>query len=382
MPLSAPDIFARLSEWPHRGVGTEEELEAREALITELTGEFDVEVKEEGFNAPTSYLPFLWLIGIMAIIAILGANYMPDIMMMLGALAFVSWFLFFDWRRSPIIWWGANRTTANLVASKGQGKNLFILMAHIDSAPASFAYRANQVPHFRFALFASTCVIALGVVFPLFASFGLNVNGAFISFGAALIALQLLLASMDFWRFGYTPGANDNLSGVAAATAAASRLWRRMPEDSEVRLVITTAEEAGMLGSQHYLNVHKNELKARKTYLVNIDTVGCENLRFVTKSGGFTPVNYQNALTHVADRVCRINQDFERVTPAHHHVGDFDSVWFARAGIPSVTLASYDDYGHMTGIHTPEDTIEKVDTNTMILAARFAEAIVRTCPNS
>lgn len=381
MSLKASDIFTRLSEWPHRGVGTEQELEARETLITELTGEFDVEIKEEGFNAPTSYLPFLWLSGFMSIVAVAGANYMPYIMVMLGAVAFASWYLYFDWRRSPLIWWGANQTTANLVASKGQGMNLFILMAHIDSAPASFAYRANQVSHFRLVMFVSVSVIAFGVILPLISSLGFRVNSAFMSFVIALIILQLILASIDFWRFGYTPGANDNLSGVAAATAAASRLWRRMPENAEVRLVITSAEEAGMLGSQHYLNVHRDELKARNLYLINIDTVGCKNLSFVTQSGGFTPVNYQNVLTDTASKLRRINQDFANITATHHHVGDFDSVWFARAGLPSVTIASYNDHGHMTGIHTPEDTAEKIDTNTMALATRFAEAIVRTCPS-
>ncbi len=380
MPLIATDIFEKLGEWPHRGVGSEEEMEAREALITILTAEFEVEITEEGFDAPPSYLRFFWSVIIVASVAVLGANMMPVMMMLLGALGFVSYFLFFDWRVSPLIWWGAQNTTANLVASKGNGKRLYILMAHLDSAPASFAYRPGQVQNFRTALYLATGIVALGVLVPMVAGFGYEIDLATrLVFIGALIGLAVL-ASIDFWRFGYTQGANDNLSGVAAATMAASHLWRHMPDDAEVRLVITSAEEVGMLGAQHYWQTHREELKSRETYLINLDTVGCDQLKFVTKSGGFTPVVYNNDLTSSADVLTGSNEIFREVTDGSHEVGDFDSVWFVRDDIQAITLASYDRQGLMPQIHTMADTAGRVNVNTMTKAARFAEALVRITP--
>lgn len=44
--LQARDILETLSEWPHRGVGTEEEMEAREMLIAKLSAEVDVDIHE------------------------------------------------------------------------------------------------------------------------------------------------------------------------------------------------------------------------------------------------------------------------------------------------------------------------------------------------
>lgn len=380
MPLLTPDIFNKLSDWPHRGVGTEEEMEAREALITILTGEFGVDITEEGFDAPASYIRFFWIIGAVAATAVMGANLMPVVMMLLGALAFTSYFLFMDWRVSPLIWWGAQRSTANLVASKGTGRRLYILMAHLDSAPASFAYRPGQVQNFRTSMFLSTGIVGLGVVVPFVAGLGFEVDIVTRLVIVGVITALMVLASVDFWNFGYTPGANDNLSGVAAATSAASHLWRHMPADSEVRLVITSAEEAGMLGAQHYWQTHRDSLKGRETYIINLDTVGCDALKFIVKSGGFTPILYDNALTRAATVLCSSNQAFQSVAAGSHDVGDFDTVWFARDNFQAVTLASYDRYGKMPSIHTPADTAEKINPDTVALAARFAEALVRLTP--
>lgn len=382
MALQVKDVLSRLSEWPHRGVGSEEEMEAREALITELSGEFEVEISEEGFDAPSSYLRFLWSMGLTAIGALLLTNIMPFIMVLAGSVAFVSIFLFFDWRLSPLVWWGAKNTTANLVATKGSGRRLFILMAHLDSAPASFAYRPGQVAHFRLSIWVSTGLFGLGVLFPVLASLGATIDPVTLGASAALILGQLILASMDFWRFGYTPGANDNLSGVAAATSAASHLWRFMPDDSEVRLVITSAEEAGMLGAQHYWQTYRDELKMRETFVLNLDTVGCKNLRYVVESGGFTRVHYDNSLRQTADSVTRLNAQFAGILPTRHDIGDFDSIWFHRDGFPVLTLASYDAEGYMTAIHTPDDTPEKLYIESVELAAQFAESIVRMIPIS
>lgn len=380
MPLQAKDIFEQLSEWPHRGAGSEEEMEAREKLITILTGEFEVDITEEGFDTPPTYIRFFWLTALICAVAVLGASMMPAVMVLLGALGFGSYFLFMDWRVSPLIWWGAQTPTANLVASKGKGRRLYILMAHMDSAPASFAYRPGQVQNFRLSVYLSLGIMSLGVLVPLVVGMGVSIDFQSRVAIAALLLAQAALASADFWRFGYTPGSNDNLSGVAAATSAASHLWRHMPPDAEVRLVITSAEEAGMLGAQHYWQVHRDDLRTRDTYLVNIDTVGCDQLKYVTRSGGVTDVRYDNALTGAAALLARSNASFGEIQAAHHQVGDFDSVWFNRDGITSVTLASYDHRGLMPSIHTMDDTREKVDMAMVAKAAKFAEALVRLTP--
>jgi len=380
MPLQAANIFNKLSEWPHRGAGSEDEMMAREMLTTQLVGEPGVSVAEEGLMAPSTYLPFFWLIALGQAAAIILAMWLPLVAILAGAVFFISHILFFDWRVSPLIWWMPKRLTANLVAKKGEGRRLIILMAHLDSAPASYAYRADQVKHFATSVYVGTGIVGLGVLVPLFDAAGMSAPIWLRALFALLVLAQPAIAGVDYWQHGYTPGANDNLSGVAAATAAASQLWRRMPADAEVRLVITTAEEAGMLGAQHYARVHEDELRARATHVVNFDTVGNKNLKYIHKSGGFTPVYYEGPLLKTAESLCNQDKKFSVVKPGVHHVGDFDSVWFTRAGVSTLTIASYDDEGLMPHIHTPEDTKAHVDLDQVALSAVFGEALVRLLP--
>lgn len=380
MALETRQIFNSLLEWPHRGAGSEEEMMAREMLVTHLEGEAGVDTVEEAFFAPTSYIPFFTMIAGGTLLAIWTAAEMLYISLAIGLLFFVSHCLFFDWRVSPLIWFSPKKITANLVAKKGQGRKLFILMAHLDSAPASFAYRPEQVRNFEMSVYVSTALIAVGVAVPLFSIAGFNTPIWLLLFLTAALVAQVVLAGMDYWKWGYTPGANDNLSGVSAGVAAASRLWRRMPEDAEVRLVITSAEEAGMLGAQHYWQQHREEFASKDVYLINIDTVGNKHMRYVLKSGGFTPVIYANKLSETAASLTRKNEQFREIEAGTHKVGDFDSVWFQRDGVTSLTIASYDDDGMMPHIHTPEDKSCYVDMEKVELASKFAEAIVRMVP--
>ena len=380
MPLSATDIFNKLSEWPHRGAGSENEMMAREMLMTQLVGEPGVDVAEEGLMAPATYLPFFWMVALGQALAIIISIWFPLGAIMAGLVFFISHFLFFDWRVSSLVWWSPKKLTANLVAKKGNGRRLILLMAHLDSAPASFAYRAEQVKNFAVSVYLGTAIVGLGVIIPVLDSYGWVAPLWLRLLLVAAVLAQPIIASVDFWRFGYTPGANDNLSGVAAATEAASRLWRHMPANSEIRLVITTAEEAGMLGAQHYYKMHEDELKDRDTHVLNFDTVGNANLKYIVRSGGFTPVHYYGELMKAAKQASLQNPKFKGITAGIHRVGDFDSVWFARGGISTLTIASYDDEAMMPHIHTPKDTRAFVDIRQMVLSAAYGEALIRLLP--
>ena len=378
--LKAREIFEKLSEWPHRGCGSEDEMEAREALIAELTGEYGVDITDEGFKCPRSYLPFFWMIAIGQAVVVLLSPWAPAFMLAAGILFFLSHLLYFDWRVSPLIWWGARTVTANVSASRGAGNRLVILMAHLDSAPSSYAYRPEQVRHFKLSVYMGTFIVGLGALIPAMGTQDVTLPNWAGWIVALLLLGQAVVASIDFWRFGYTPGANDNLTGVAAATEVASRLWKTMPPDTEVRLVVTSGEEAGMLGAQHYWRQHRDELKQRETHVLNFDTVGYGNLSYVTQSGGFTPVYYDGPLARAAAAVTKIDKRYGHVRAAKHHVGDFDSVWFARDGISSLTVAAYDDEGLMPHIHTQEDKADHVDMAIVEDAVRFGEAVIRTLP--
>jgi Iap family predicted aminopeptidase len=68
---------------------------------------------------------------------------------------------------------------------------------------------------------------------------------------------------------------------------------------------------------------------------------------------------------------------FDGVKPGVWHTGDFDSLWFARAGIPSLTLSAQDSDGCIPNLHRPTDTIDNVDPTLPGLAVDFAAATAK-----
>ncbi|WND02170.1 M28 family peptidase [Temperatibacter marinus] len=380
MAVKAKDIISLLSLYAHRGCGSEEEMYAREELLAILEGEPGVTVKEEGFYAPSSYLPFFWIIFSGVILGILITPYSPLVSLILTLCLSGSFLLFMDWRYSPLIQVTEHKITANLVATKTTGyplDPLIILMAHLDSAPASFAYRKEQISFFKITLYCTAVIMIFSSAFPLM-HFGNYFIPDYVRFMySTILFLIIFITSIDYWRYGYTPGANDNLSGVTAATTIARRCFRDMPENAEVRLVITSAEEAGMLGAKQYLGLHDEELMSRPTYVLNIDSVGAGKLCYVSHSGTFSETHYKGPVIETAFRLSRDHDKFSHIRSMKHHVGDFDTIWFMRAGIPSLTLAAYDEEGAMPHIHTPEDTVKQLDHALIEEAIDYGEAIVR-----
>jgi hypothetical protein len=62
----------------------------------------------------------------------------------------------------------------------------------------------------------------------------------------------------------------------------------------------------------------------------------------VTETGSLTNIVYANALIEAAVRVAANDARFPDIQKGPWHTGDFDSSWFARAGIPAMTLSARD----------------------------------------
>lgn len=73
---------------------------------------------------------------------------------------------------------------------------------------------------------------------------------------------------------------------------------------------------------------------------------------------------------------------FNRIGPGVWHTGDFDSIWFTRIGIPSLTLSAQDNDGQIPNLHSPGDTVENVDASLLPIAVEFAEATIRRLAQS
>ena len=128
-----------------------------------------------------------------------------------------------------------------------------------------------------------------------------------------------------------------------------------------------------MVGSHYYLKEKFD--KTRLNYLINFDTLGNGQLKFITQTGSLTLIEYDNEITKTATTLVKTDRRFQNVTAGSWHTANFDSVWFVRAGIHCVTLAALDENGLMPNIRRPEDTLDHADTRPMLQAIDFAVAI-------
>ena len=385
-PLDPMTIVRSLTSLPHRGAATALERRAADILENHLQ-RLGAAVERQPFRTPKTYIVVTWwLIAglVLGLLLIPAAAWWAFVLVVLSAgLALV----YFDWRAVPVTLLPPQGTSENIIARAPQGADTdpprspkkLILMAHYDSAPVSMLYLPSMVKNFSQSLRMSLGLMVLAVVVALLDVLAIGQPiVTWLRYALVVYFLgQGVMSSIDFLRYGYTNGAADNATGTAVAVATADRLWRNPLPGWEVELVLTGAEEANLVGARAYYVRHREELSREHTYVFNFDNLGAGQIKIITRTGSITKVDYDNALVDAALATAGGDPRFAAITPGVWHTGDFDSLWFARAGIPSLTLSAQDQDGLIPNLHRPSDTIDNVDETLPAHAVDFAEATIR-----
>jgi hypothetical protein len=244
----------------------------------------------------------------------------------------------------------APREDANLVAVRGSPVTRWIV-AHLDTKAQaqSMAGRlvAVWVVGVSVAVLIALSAVRLGQTVPI------QLAGA----GTVFAMIGGALAGRGRLR-GYSPGARDNGSGVAAAltVAEASR-------DHGTAVLITGAEEFGMVGARVF--VRSAGLELARAVVVNLDTIDEEgDLYLVSHDSRGSQLAASEAKRLVAAGFAPRT----RRLPLGILV---DSLPLARAGIPAMTIGRL-TWRTLRLIHTPKDTPEGLSLDT---AARVGRAL-------
>jgi phosphatidylglycerophosphate synthase len=374
MPFDFSLFLQKLTESPHRGAGTTYDRQAADFIGQTLT-DLGFKVKEQPFKTPKTYISVVyWLIGGLIFCLIMPYSF-SWFALVIAFSSVLDALLYFDWRFSSVIMLPPLVDSQNIIGNYSESKNAkIVLMAHYDSAPVSALYRTQTANGFRNSIRLSMALIAL--CFPVTVLTCLyQENKTMLIINVLLIiyfVLQAVIGTIDYFKKGYTNGASDNATGVTAAIATAEKLKDKL-QNCSIELVLTSAEEAGMIGAYYYWKSCFN--KKTLSFLINFDTLGAGNLKLITKTGSWTTILYDNTVTQTAINLMKTDERFANVQTGSWHTADFDSVWFARGGVPCVTLAALDQNGLMPRIHRPDDILDNVDTTPMLQAIDFAEAI-------
>lgn len=196
---------------------------------------------------------------------------------------------------------------------------------------------------------------------------------AAVGFVGGMLGLWLIA---DIWRSPTVPGANDNLSGVAAAVALAQLLRERPIPGLRVWVVSAGAEETLQDGIRGFMQRHRGELDPDSTWMLVADTIGSSRLIMCEGEGPFRIHYYTDPSFRDLIERCARNQGIalERGFRAR---ASTDAVIPSRAGIPTAMVGSLTDWQTMANYHQMSDVPENLDYGTIADGTRLAYAVAR-----
>jgi peptidase M28-like protein len=277
------------------------------------------------------------------------------------------------------------KPTWNVVARTGDtdAQRTLVLLAHHDAAPTGLAFD----PSFQrwlaeaFPGIVERIDTALPQWWPVVASPGLVALGAATgrrALAAAGLAGCLLAtaAFADIARSPITPGANDNLSGVACLVALAEALRDAPVSGLRVLLVSCGSEETLQGGIRPFAARHFPGLDRERTWVLNLDTVGSPELIMLEGEGPLVMEDYharsfRDLVARAADRAAAPLRRGMRARSST------DSVIPSRAGYPTATLASMNRHKALSNYHQMTDTAQNLDYATVARAVAVAREVIR-----
>jgi hypothetical protein len=193
-----------------------------------------------------------------------------------------------------------------------------------------------------------------------------------------LAILFAIFAALDLARSEVAPGANDNASGVATALSLADELGRQPTENLDVWIVLPSGEESLMQGMRAFLRAHDGELAPDTTFLLNLDSVGAGDVRYVTGEGLAVTYELGSRLTELAAAVAETIDDGSRAPASLRHGFATDALPAHLRGIPATTITCLEPGALVpANMHTRADVPENVDADAIARAHAFALALIR-----
>ncbi|MCP4254243.1 MAG: M20/M25/M40 family metallo-hydrolase, partial [Candidatus Scalindua sp.] len=161
-------------------------------------------------------------------------------------------------------------------------------------------------------------------------------------------------------------GADDNASGISVLLEFARLAGKKWQPERTIVFVAFSAEEAGKLGSLHYVKYAEKYPVSKIMAMINLDTVGQLGQDALTIFGNYSAREWVH-IFRGAGYVTGV-----QIKQSTLDTGNGDEKSFIDAGVPSVHLFS----GARDNYHRPTDTVDRIDTAGLVkTAAVLKEAV-------
>lgn len=265
-----------------------------------------------------------------------------------------------------------------------------VLLAHVDAAytgilfsPALIKVATKQPPRglgwFKKQLGLALAALCVAIVLEALGALGVLSAPWWLLAALTVPAFLTFVVNVDVVaRDQVVPGAADNLSGCTGAAELAHRLVGTLPDDVELVVVYTGAEEAGTGGALRLAQqiVRSGEWSPADTVVLGLDTLSNGALCYL-EEGELWPIAVPADLEAA---IMATNAEVQG-GGAHKYViptGATDVLPFLVRGFRAATLTCIDPViGAPRHYHHPTDTWSNVDPAQLDASIDYAERLIR-----
>ena len=270
-----------------------------------------------------------------------------------------------------------SQNAIGVIPPLNQVKHRAVLCAHLDTHRTPIFYSSQTwqalfsglVGGALLSLIISAVVYGLGAIF-------VWTWVRWIGWVAALMEIFALAMSLHADFTPFSPGANDNASGVGVALELAAQLVAQPLKNTQVWLAFTGCEETAAYGIAAFLDAHAAELGPDAVYMI-IDQVGKGRLEYLTSDGLVIkhPTHPQAlALARQAAHTLPSIDTAEQIGIAYT-----DAAVATKRGLIALTLVAVPPPGSPESIHWHQmsDTLDKIDPATLSNAYQFTRQLLQ-----
>ncbi|HZD57871.1 MAG TPA: M28 family peptidase [Anaerolineales bacterium] len=330
-------------------------------------------------GAPSTYRPYALAFAAGLLGALLAWIFQARWALILGALlnALGAWGMLAEtdfannWTRWPVPK-APSQNAVGVIPPQGQVRQRAVLCAHVDTHRTPIFYSSKSwqtlfsllVGSALFSMVISTLVYALG------GTFGWS-WARWIGLAAALMEAFALVMSLHADFTPFSPGANDNASGVGVILGLAERLKEEPLANTEIWLVFTGCEEAAAYGMSAFLDRHATELGEEAVYII-IDQVGKGRIEYLTADGLIIKRATHPQALRLAREAAATLPDLQ--TAEQVGIAYTDAAVATKRGLIALTLVAVPPPGSSESIHWHQvsDTSDAIDLKCLINVHTYA----------
>jgi hypothetical protein len=289
----------------------------------------------------------------------------------------------FDLETSPVISRILpHRPSQNIIAETSEegGKIGMVVVAHCDSARAALSFHPKLVGNFRMSFSMMIGGIFLVAVLTLAnlvvrAATGHTNLGVWIA--TAVVSTYLLFPLFSMLhrelKMDFTPGANDNASGVAAMLAMMDKVSEEESRMPGVMFVATGAEEVGTAGMLEFLGTYGERVK--ESLIVNLDNLGTGHVCYIDCEGMLLGHRSSPVLLWLSARVAETKRF--PIWRAGYRLLSTDATPALARGYQAMSVMAFDDEGMLPNWHWETDTVDRIEIENIEAARGYLWNLAR-----